>query len=910
MKRIIPAVIILALILIAAPGILFRLRWERIRNSESGNSRPSLPDGAIVLTAADAEFTAPFQRVVAPATPSSHAAGIPQGAASAGGTGRAALPFSAPASGMYSLWLRCRWMDSCGNSLSVSLDDSSPQTVGQDGVYGVWHWIRAGQIDLPSGDHRLTLAEREDGIEVDQALLTTDAGFTPSGPIADGRQSRDIRRFADAFDRSPGHGSPDWTFEKGDWRISFSLDPNRIPHQYSLEVTPGSGETAEAVLRGAPWTGLRVECSVMAAPNTELGIAFRNGDGSPCDDATVVVPPNAGEARIGGMEVDTATAVLPADTLRPNQWHRLVVERWAWICRVRLDDVPVLERTDLAATPLIPCLTARAGTAVFDDVRITEIAWQGDDGHDFQTDWSAGANSDWRRARQPGRGGTLRGAAGTLTPATFWPLPVAEMVVWNTRPNSDGLQVASLPNRRSIAPRTAAYLPNSSSNAAAPPVLAADGPVTIRRLAWRYTSRATDAFRIGPYTFAGSTIPDPADYLDFTKEEVAAIESSPDAQKLIRKPKQMAVVGKSGQYAVWAAESGSWHVADGVLNGAGHNARARFWQEIDADATMHFRVRLSTPSSVASVTMAEDPQSRAHVALGPQGAAAPETDSAGTVPLPADGQWHRVAVALSGAALVVTVDDNSPVACAIERGDGGGVLLGVDTGRARFDDVEFLVPRAAGEAYFYGFDKRETDWWRIGKDWIDHGGIACALASNWISLIAPESSGVLINKRDFSGDLLLAFNIEENSEWMGWDKDPSHIHYPFDNIQLYLAPKSGEINNGYRIDINAQNRSETVLYRKNEPVKTVKQDSGFPIAYVGGHAPYRPRRNRIKLIRRNNALTLIINGTPVLNYTDPDPIGTSRVAIGGHDTRVNFSRIVVRGLDMPSSPEIAGRSSQ
>jgi len=31
-------------------------------------------------------------------------------------------------------------------------------------------------------------------------------------------------------------------------------------------------------------------------------------------------------------------------------------------------------------------------------------------------------------------------------------------------------------------------------------------------------------------------------------------------------------------------------------------------------------------------------------------------------------------------------------------------------------------------------------------------------------------------------------------------------------------------------------------------------------------------------------------------YLDPDPLPVARVGVGGHDTRVNFSRIEIRAL--------------
>jgi len=216
-------------------------------------------------------------------------------------------------------------------------------------------------------------------------------------------------------------------------------------------------------------------------------------------------------------------------------------------------------------------------------------------------------------------------------------------------------------------------------------------------------------------------------------------------------------------------------------------------------------------------------------------------------------------------------------------------------GEVAFYDVEITVPRRTATQWFHAFDCRETDWWREGGQWIDHGGMSCALASNWVSLLAPEGRGMLWHKTSFTGDALLATNLEENSEWMGWEKEPSHIHYPYDNAILCLGQgRDGE--SGYRLEVNSRNRAATVLYRQGKEVASVRQDHRFPIQYQGGHAPYLPRRNRVTLVREGSHLRVLINGVEVLSYTDPEPLATDTVGIGGYQTHVNFSRIMVRCL--------------
>ena len=102
-----------------------------------------------------------------------------------------------------------------------------------------------------------------------------------------------------------------------------------------------------------------------------------------------------------------------------------------------------------------------------------------------------------------------------------------------------------------------------------------------------------------------------------------------------------------------------------------------------------------------------------------------------------------------------------------------------------------------------------------------------------------------------------------------------------------------DINEGYRLEVNAENRSATVLYRRGKEVARVRQGYNFPIQYVGGHSPFSPRKNRVALIKKGGLIRAVVNGKEVLRYTDMDPLPVSRVGLGGYRTHVNFSHVEV-----------------
>ena len=94
--------------------------------------------------------------------------------------GLAKYKIKLPEDGTYYLWARCWWDNSCGNSFNVKLGNKPVFTLGNDGTYTSWHWVKAKvKLKLKKGDYVLELGNREDGIKVDQLLITNDRKLIP-----------------------------------------------------------------------------------------------------------------------------------------------------------------------------------------------------------------------------------------------------------------------------------------------------------------------------------------------------------------------------------------------------------------------------------------------------------------------------------------------------------------------------------------------------------------------------------------------------------------------------------------------------------------------------------------------------------------------------------------------------------
>ncbi len=98
--------------------------------------------------------------------------------------GDASFEFEVDQAATYILWARVWWTDGCSNSLFMSINGAQ-FAFGQDATYRQWHWVKATgrlpQLDLKKGKHTLTISNREDGVAIDQILLTRNRRYVPVG---------------------------------------------------------------------------------------------------------------------------------------------------------------------------------------------------------------------------------------------------------------------------------------------------------------------------------------------------------------------------------------------------------------------------------------------------------------------------------------------------------------------------------------------------------------------------------------------------------------------------------------------------------------------------------------------------------------------------------------------------------
>jgi len=109
---------------------------------------------------------------------------VPEGAGCRRGVndpGHATYHLTIAADGLYYTWFRVWWQGTCSNSLFGSLTPALPRFSVMGNVFKKWHWVHGPMAKLKAGHAEMEIGYREDGIWVDQVLLTTQPGANPDG---------------------------------------------------------------------------------------------------------------------------------------------------------------------------------------------------------------------------------------------------------------------------------------------------------------------------------------------------------------------------------------------------------------------------------------------------------------------------------------------------------------------------------------------------------------------------------------------------------------------------------------------------------------------------------------------------------------------------------------------------------
>lgn len=94
--------------------------------------------------------------------------------------GAASVPVRTARAAPWQVWLRVRLGEGEVGRWSVTFDGRQRLTAAADAHE--WQWVRAGEVELDEGEHRLELATPDGAAQLDVLCLATDAQFAPDGP--------------------------------------------------------------------------------------------------------------------------------------------------------------------------------------------------------------------------------------------------------------------------------------------------------------------------------------------------------------------------------------------------------------------------------------------------------------------------------------------------------------------------------------------------------------------------------------------------------------------------------------------------------------------------------------------------------------------------------------------------------
>ena len=183
--------------------------------------------------------------------------------------GKADYRFFIPQYGKYHIWAYCLWFDECANAVFAQIDDQDKVIVGNDPIYGKWHWVRGFDITLTRGTHSLVLSNHSDHIAIQKIVFSNSA----TDPQQTGLVFSDI--FYDGFDGCDQGNFTSWKQIKGSWLVE---NPGSAMCLIENSLIGQSKDKAFITYKNSDWQDYCLDVSVKVLPPVSLdsavGICF------------------------------------------------------------------------------------------------------------------------------------------------------------------------------------------------------------------------------------------------------------------------------------------------------------------------------------------------------------------------------------------------------------------------------------------------------------------------------------------------------------------------------------------------------------------------------------------------------------------------------------------------------------
>ncbi len=288
--------------------------------------------------------------------------------------GEASYKFYVPQNGTYRIWAYSLWFDECANAVFARVDNLEKAIIGNDPVYGRWHWVRAFDVHLQEGTHTLLLSNHSDHIALQKVLFTSSRYVTPEQC---GLVFSDI--FYDGFDGCDHGNFAAWQIVTGKWLVQ---DPTQQICFVENALVGESEDHAFILYKGDDWSRYSLNMAVRPVsskdPNAYMAICFGLKDKNQYHQLRWRHPAQADAVKMEIIRSTTGRSELLAAFQVPwedETWHRIEIELDAGSLVVSVDKTgPVHVPVGYTISGGIGLRLEGKVTAYFDDVHVREIA--------------------------------------------------------------------------------------------------------------------------------------------------------------------------------------------------------------------------------------------------------------------------------------------------------------------------------------------------------------------------------------------------------------------------------------------------------------------------------------------------------------------------------------------------------
>jgi len=755
------------------------------------------------------------------------------------------------------------------------------------------------------------------------AAAAADSTFT-GGKIATGSpggsvEFRDLRvqdtepaYLDDDFMRAEGE-TGGWEIVKGNWRVQSVGSPVRSTNAFNFTVD-AAPKGATALVGDWFWHDYQVAVSCQPHGPTQAGLYAYYRDAAnyllfTCGKRGTPYqfpPSETGMVSLfsvtDGKRRTLAKASVP---LVPGQWYRLALRVEGPRVTGLVDGHPALTAlTDHRLGGQVGLYAATSDGITFDDFSVrprNAMPW--DPGHlalwqPVGGKWYVGREGQVREevaafAASPAKLLTRQTIAGDLRLSSAAQPPaggtVGLIAGWEDDANYHALVCGGKP----AVARLITVADGQTAVQAEAPIQAADQPLPMELSLVGQAIRA----RVGhDVTLTASNGMLPRGRVGLLLENGQANFAPPSVERLEPLPEVPRFEGAFSEevsMADWAAENADWT----TLPQGGSDPGPSYWHKAPAYGDQELSVRLSAPpSGPVSVKLAADEVGSASgytftVTPGASGSATLLRNGApvATQPLPdfAAGGVQAVGLSKVGALLVGSLN-HRPLFFFTDPDPLRGVFAGwtAPAGTATPSDATFQ----ADNVLSYSFREAPSDWWIGSGDWRITNRWDCE--PRWTFFIGgSEQVACLWNKHEFGDDITLDFYGA-----IRFDSTQGYEYRYASDINCTVAADGRDLTSGYSFMFGGWDNKSTRLLRGREVVA-----ESATALILRSSAIHRQWFN-LRLRKSGARIRCWLDGQPLFDYTDPNPLPGRRVALWTYHNAIAIARVRIASTQIAPGP--------